>query len=464
MRTENLALACTVVFALALAGKPLAQTALPDPVADPTPSNLTLVLEEFATIPASAAPPVAAARIISLEEIPDGSGRLAVADLNGKAWLIVDRQPVEFLDMADEFPHFVLEPGIGSGLAYLAFHPDFASNGLFYTAHSEGGEALTTLTPDMPYPGDTLLQGVVTEWKMNNPADNRFSGNHRELLRIGLQMTNHGMQQLGFNTTAQPGDSDYGLLYIAMGESERVPNWTDAPQNLSMPHGKILRIDPQGNNSANGQYGIPANNPFAGQPQALGEIFAYGMRNPHRFVWDSATGKMYVGMLGESTIEGLYELQAGDNLGWNLREGPFLFDKTTPTQVYPLPANDAEYGFVYPAAMYDHGSGNAILAGMAYRGASLPVLQGKFILGDIRNGFPRFVEIADLQRGGPPAEVFEFQLRDAAGNAVTMVDLAGGAPRVDLRFGTDLAGEEIYLMSKANGKIWQVTDAVMLPD
>jgi glucose/arabinose dehydrogenase len=224
-----------------------------------------------------------------------------------------------------------------------------------------------------------------------------------------------------------------------------------------MPHGKILRIDPLGNNSANGQYGIPADNPFVGQDGALGEIYIYGMRNPHRFSWDPATKKMYVGMLGESSIESMYEVEAGDNLGWNLREGPFLFNHATPLEVYPLPEDDANYGFVYPVASYDHDNGNAISAGFAYRGEALPELQGKFLFGDIRNGFIRYAEIDQMQRGQPPAEVFEPVILDAEGNQVTMFELAD-FPRVDLRFGIDAEGE-IYVLTKGHGKIWKITDA-----
>ena len=448
-----LTLSLSTVFSASAQDQPIA-----DPLPSPTPAPIALTLEEFVTIPASdtrANNP--STRIVYLSELPDGSGHLMVPDLNGPVWLIVDGEPIEYLDVSEQIEHFAAQPGIGTGLAFLAFHPDFAGNGLFYTAHSEAGEALTTLTPDMPYPGDVLLHGVVTEWQSEDPGANQFSGSHRELMRIGLLRDNHGMQQVGFNPTAAPGDADYGKLYIALGESERPANWSDAPQNLSMPHGKILRIDPLGNNSANGQYGIPADNPFVGQDGALGEIYIYGMRNPHRFSWDPATKKMYVGMLGESSIESMYEVEAGDNLGWNLREGPFLFNHATPLEVYPLPEDDANYGFVYPVASYDHDNGNAISAGFAYRGEALPELQGKFLFGDVRNGFIRYAEIDQMQRGQSLAEVFEPILLDAEGNQVTMFELAD-FPRVDLRFGIDAEGE-IYVLTKGHGKIWKITDA-----
>ena len=75
---------------------------------------------------------------------------------------------------------------------------------------------------------------------------------------------------------------------------------------MSSPHGSILRIDPQGTDSQNGAYGIPPDNPFAndGDPNTLGEIWAYGFRNPHRFSWDTGgNGKMLIGNIGEDNIE-----------------------------------------------------------------------------------------------------------------------------------------------------------------
>src|SRR6056300_2044329 len=74
-----------------------------DPAPTPTASGLTLTLEEFATIPASSVPPAPTTRIVYLSEIPDGSGHLVVPDLNGKVWLLVNGQPIQFMDFKNEF-------------------------------------------------------------------------------------------------------------------------------------------------------------------------------------------------------------------------------------------------------------------------------------------------------------------------------------------------------------------------
>jgi glucose/arabinose dehydrogenase len=240
------------------------------------------------------------------------------------------RQPTvhEYLDVAAEFfPDFWSESGLGSGFGFVTFHPDFAKNGNFYTVHTEARGALETKIPHLPAQDRTLTHGVLTEWTATDPSAQAFSGTRREVLRLAFGSHIHGIQQIGFNSTAKPGDSDYGLLYIAVGDGGNGVN-SDDPQNLGIPQGKVPQIDPQGTGGAGGQYGIPPTNPFVGQPGALAEIFAYGLRDPYRFSWDPSVGnRILLGNMGEHVIESIYEIQAGDNLGWGKREGPFVFKR-----------------------------------------------------------------------------------------------------------------------------------------
>jgi hypothetical protein len=455
-----------------------------DPVLDPIPempnqSRLGLVLEEYASFPQSFPNPaptdvrlMRTARINTIMELPDGTGRRAVPDLNGNLYLVDDGVPHVYLDVAATFaPQFFSGRGLGQGFGYVAFHPEFGSNGRFYTIHTEQA-SLTTEVPDYAQP-NTLFHGVITEWTATEPAADTFAGSRREVLRIGFGGQIHGVQEINFNPTAKPGDGDYGLLYLAVGDGGQGVRNTD-PQNLGMPHGKLLRIDPRGTNSANGQYGIPASNPFVGQAGALGEIYAVGFRDPHRFSWDRETGRMFLGHIGEHAIEAIYEVRAGDNFGWSEREGPFLFDKTATNpcnRLFPLPADDKKYGYTYPVAAYDHDPapgwnctsdvGVAVAGGFVYRGRDLPALRGKYVFGDLVDGRVFYTQADEMRRGAGLATIHRFALFNAAGNPVRMQDLSGpGAPgnpeRVDLRFGTDAAGE-LYILAKANGKIWKVT-------
>ena len=161
-------------------------------------------------------------------------------------------------------------------------------------------------------------------------------------------------------------------------------------QNLASPFGKILRIDPLGSNSANGEYGIPASNPFAGSGDAhtLGEIYAYGVRNAQRFAWDPDNGNMFVSDIGQSIVEELSLVTAGANLGWNDWEGSFEFisrsevslanQRGDPTVTYPV----AEYGQLDPLLMRS----SAATGVHVYRDSAIPQLANLVLFGDMRSG------------------------------------------------------------------------------
>jgi glucose/arabinose dehydrogenase len=441
-------------------------------------SGLTVMLEELVTMPPSQPSPEPVdsrlrrrARINYLGELPDGSGRLFVPDLNGPLYFIKDRTPRVYLDVSVQFaPDFWSGRGLGTGLGFVAFHPDFKSNGIFYTVHTEARDALTTKTPDLPGQDQPSQHSVLTEWIAADPAADTFAGTRREILRLGFRSYLHGIQQVAFNPNAAPGDEDRGLLYLAVGDGG-VGIATGDPQNLGKPHGKILRIDPAGTSGANGRYGVPRTNPFVGKPGALGEIYAYGLRDPHRFSWDRGPGgRMFLANIGEHNIESIYEVKPGDNFGWPEREGPFLLGKGDPTcSVYPLPASDSSLGFTYPVVAYDHhpppgfprclDTGDAVLGGFVYRGAGVPALRGQYVFGDVVNARLLHADAGEMRRKDKLATIHALTLLDGQGRQVTMPTLAGDA-RVDLRFGQDAAGE-LYLLSKANGKIWQMKSAAL---
>lgn len=428
---------------------------LNDPIPERiTKSGLSATLLEVATMPASSGG-TPKARINYLGHANDNSGRLFVNDLRNALYVIDNGNVSTYLNLKAQFPNFADSPGLGSGFGFFAFHPEFATNGKFYTSHTESGNALSSATPDYTSGGDAM-HGVITEWTADNPSANQFSGTRREVLRVGFNVHIHNFQQIDFNPTAKPGDSDYGLLYLAAGDGEENPNFSGVPQELSNPFGKILRIDPLGNNSPNGQYGIPASNPFVGTSGALGEIWAYGLRNPHRFSWDmGGSNKMFIGNIGEKNIDSIYPGIAGANYGWDNREGSFLFKKDDPNNVYSLPSNDALFGYTYPVAEYDHDEGFAAVGGFVYRGAAIPELQGKYIFGDIANGRIFYTEESEMLAGQAKATIRELSLYDTNGAARNMTSFAGSS-RAGLRLGMDAQGE-LYFLSKTNAKIWRVT-------
>jgi glucose/arabinose dehydrogenase len=450
---------------------------LQDPLPDPVPSSLGLTVEEFAQLPKSEPTPpptdqrlVRWARINHLGEVPDGSGRLYVPDLNGNMYLLDHGVQHVYLDIKAQFPDFFSGRGLGSGAGFITFHPDFKRNGKFYTVHTENGAALSKPTTFPPETNPPFLHSIITEWTATDPSADTFSGTHREIMRLGEHGQIHAIQQIDFNPYARKGSRDYGVLYIASGDGGKGAS-TTVPQELTNPFGKVLRINPLGTNGTGGQYGIPPDNPYAGQTDKVQEIYARGFRDPHRFSWDPATGRLYLGHIGEHRIEAVDEVRAGDNFGWSEREGPFVFKRGDPQcGVYPLPPDDARYGYTYPVAAFDHNpppghplcsdSGHAIDGGYVYRG-SIPELRGKYLFTDLVDGRIFFTEQREMRRGGPLAQIYQAQVY-VDGRRTTFQELVGD-DRVDLRFGQDGTGE-LYLIAKANGKIWKVTGTQRFAD
>ena len=209
--------ATTLVLSTLVAGPAHAADPIYDPVVEmPEQSRLGLVLEEYAQFPQTFTnPPLIdqrlnrIARINTIMELPDGSGRRAVPDLNGKLYIVKNGIPSVYLDVAAMFaPQFFSGRGLGQGFGYVTFHPDFKRNGKFYTIHTEQA-SLTTEVPDWSQT-NTLFHGVISEFTATDPAADVFAGTRREVLRIGFGGQIHGIQEINFNPTARRGDRDYG--------------------------------------------------------------------------------------------------------------------------------------------------------------------------------------------------------------------------------------------------------------
>ncbi|RRQ49259.1 cytochrome C [Maribacter algicola] len=430
--------------------------ALSDPITEKiNESNLLLVLDEVLQVPASAEHHPKA-RINKLAALRFSEGeRLFIADLNGKLYEAKDSTVKTYLDMVQQLPNFINAPGFGTGLGSFDIHPNFEQNGLLYTTHTEPAHMRDA---DFALP-DSLkvgLQWVLTEWKAQNPEAQHFSGSKRELLRVDMLGSSHGFQEVSFNPMAKKGDSDYGLLYLCIGDGGAI--YADKPQFVGRKDkiwGSVIRIDPLGNNSVNGRYGIPYDNPFVGNSEDIPEIWAYGFRNPHRISWDALDQRrMYVSNIGRHSVEEVNLVEKGGNYGWPNREGTFVFDADANTEVvYPLPKDDN--GFAYPIIQYDHDEGNAVSGGYTYHG-TLKKLQGKYLFGDIPRGTLFMADVTNVHQGQQaPIQKIGFVLN---GEATSFDTLLGGA-RVDLRWGMDSAGE-LYLFTKYDGKVYKVVDCI----
>jgi hypothetical protein len=431
--------------------------------------------------------PDAWARVSYLRDLPDG--RRFINDSRGLLYLLdSNNQPHIYADMAAAFPMGVYKR-LESGFIGFVFHPEFATNGLFYTVHSETGPG-NPKTPDFIPIGyglrDVTYHNVITEWHATKPAANTFEGTRREILREAHVVTNltHPMGAVEFNPTAKRGDPDYGLLYTSGSDhgfsNGGGPNASNPAQTqrLDSIMTAILRIDPRSPSVTHGQkglgdYTIPMANKFAadGDPKTLGEIYAYGFRNAHRLSWDT-DGTMFASDIGMDNIEEINIVRNGENYGWMRREGYFENGRWRGgalNELYPLPAEildgRVKDGFTYPVAVFDHDEGRAVTDGFAYHGR-IAALNGKFVFGDIPSGRVFVCDLAAMKKaddGIPrtvaPIEEVQLYVRDANGKRVDVSlreliekTMGKSTPRADLHISRGRDGE-LFLTSRQDGVV-----------
>jgi glucose/arabinose dehydrogenase len=410
------------------------------------------------------------------------------------------------------------------GLQSVAFHPDFANVG------SPGyGKLYTTMLENRPanpggpnffYLGNSTYgngggDGVLAEWTYNHGTGQVTASSYRELFRTNMPNYDHPIKQAKFNPYAEPGDEDYGLLYMTHGDSNNQDSLNDDPQDRGDVLGKMIRINPL--QSGANRYTIPATNPYASSsdPNILKEMYAYGFRNPHTYSFnpdDEGNIHILVGDIGRDNIEEVNLVQPGHNYGWTKREGTFVHlqqvdphpDSGYIDGVDALPANEATVGidrygtrYTYPVSQWDHNgvnvevgadwwTGNSIATSFVIQNGSDPALDNQFIHlnfsqnhGDVyHNDFDAILSaVTQLDPGDPTrdepseltqAENFRLHLAlDHDNNPTTPEQTSDDfnalleAPRSDARFGEGLLGE-MYISTKWNSirTIYLVTNTL----
>lgn len=390
--------------------------------------------------------------------------RFFINDTRGVLWVVegAGMTPTKYLDLREE--------GVGfnpdnfpqeSGFMGFTFHPDFltegqAGFGKLYTTFS----ASPSGTADFIEDATSVQESVLIEWSAEDPMAAEFSGDRREMLRIGQFAANHNIGAVKFNPTATIDSTDYGLLYIGLGDGGSAHDPAQHGQNPNSILGAIVRIDPLGGDDESA-YGIPSDNPFADGSEGLPEVWAYGLRHPQNFSWDREDGRMFILDIGQDQIEEVNLGVAGGNYGWREREGTFatvygVDSEDRPGGVYER--EDGDDSFIYPVAEYDHDEGFAIGSGFVYRGTAIPDLTGMFVFTELVRGRLLYIDASTLEPGSPTT-IFELNVR-IDGEEGSLVDVAGHrntssghAPhnqRVDLRLSQDESGE-LYVLSKGDG-------------
>jgi len=261
-------------------------------------------------------------------------------------------KPLTVLDITDR----VHDDGGEQGLLGLAFHPD------------KTGQAYVNYTTD--------THTVIARFDFFTDDSGTIDPSSEQILLTFEQpYDNHNGGQLAFGPD--------GYLYIATGDGGSGGDPQNNSQNLQSLLGKILRIDVNGT-QGEVPYAIPPDNPFL--QDGLPEIYAYGLRNPWRFSFDDATGRLWAADVGQSSYEEINLVEKGKNYGWRIQEGPACFN----------PKKGCETaGLEQPIHAYGRELGVSVTGGYVYRGEQLPVLQDAYIYGDYGSGTIWALRLAD---------------------------------------------------------------------
>ena len=468
MRTKRLSISC---LGVALIAAFFSSTGLAHPVFAPYDNT------QFAPITRSGAlislEPVVKGLVSPLRGVaaPGDTNHLYIVDQPGKIWRVnigpgatlpvnvsTPAGQIPFLDVSARLVVLgLIGPGTYDerGLLGLAFHPNYRLNGLFYTFMSVPTAGPATLPSTMPPGIAPDHQSVLVEWRNQGGV----VVSTRVVLRIDKPQHNHNGGDIAFGPD--------NMLYVPLGDGGGADDrdgqlfgagpivghgLNGNAQNLSNPLGKILRINVDAR-SPGKEYAVPLDNPFVTRPGALGEIFAYGLRNPYRMSFDRATGRLYVGDVGQNDIEEVNVIVKGGNYGWNFKEGSLYFDPRGndpgAAQATPVPGRTLPPGLIDPIAQYDtHWEGHSVIGGFVYRGQRLQGLNGHYIFGDYSRLFKfpsgphdygRLFHINANSQSNRLRSIREFFITPS--NAPNMAVLG---------FGED-AGGEVYVTGNVSG-------------
>ena len=324
--------------------------------------------------------------------VVEKTGRIRIADAGGQLL------GTPFLDLSGQ-----VGTASEGGLLTLAFHPQYGDNGYVFVYYTDTGD-------------DT----VVERYTRSSDPGRLDPGSARQILLLNQRRTNHNGGMLEFGPD--------GMLYIFLGDEGGAGDPFGNGQNPETLHGSILRIDVD----AGDPYAIPDDNPYAGQDEGRGEIWAIGVRNPWRSTFDAEADILYVADVGQNAREEVNAVpadEAGVNYGWNTMEGSACFQSS---------GCDMS-GLTLPVVEYGHGGGAcSVTGGYVYRGSRLPEIVGHYFYSDFCAGFLRSFRLdggqATDERSwsvGSLGAVASFGV-DGAGE-LYVVDIAGSVARLERR-------------------------------
>ena len=340
-----------------------------------------------------------------------GDSRLFVVERGGLIRILTenfDIESVPFLDIDDR----VINAGGQSeqGLLALEFHHDYVNTGWFYVHYSDND-------------GNTVISRFSVDPDDTNKA---LPDSEKIIFTANQPFNNHNGGSIKFGPD--------NMLYIGLGDGGASNDPQNLAQNTQSPLGKILRLDIDNGDP----YSIPTDNPFGNDPDVLDEIWAIGLRNPWKFSFDSRTGDLWIGDVGQNKWEEI-DLQlsnsaGGENYGWRCREGN----------------NDAvtagcSGSFDPPIAEYNHLGFThcSVTGGYVYRGAD-----------EIFEDAPPVYLYADYCSG----QFWATYPVEVGSTSYTTVEMEKFSGRAISSFGEDVNGE-LYAAVLNNGRIYKINSS-----
>lgn len=290
---------------------------------------------------------------VMLSAIPGVAGEMVVAMQRGEfSALKLDGSGAHrlFLDFRERMKGVLL---FEEGVHGIAFHPQFATNRLFYLSYSQNEPRRTVISEMRATEGDVPVAMPETE---------------RIVLEIQQPLADHWGGHITFGPD--------GMLFIALGDGGLRDDPYRLAQNPWVLHGKILRINVDAR-SPHLAYGIPADNPFVAEQAVRHEIYALGLRNPWGLAFDAKTHRLWCADVGQDLWEEINVIHKGANYGWSDREGPAA------TAFHPKPLLP-QTTTVDPVHSYTRlrGEGICIVGGQPYRGSKFADLDGAYLFAD----------------------------------------------------------------------------------
>ena len=335
----------------------------------------------------------------------DGSERLFVVERFGSI-KVFDHSPTviatrTFLDLSA-----VIATNSEGGLLGLAFHPDYSENGHFYVHYTELDAGGT-------------MHSITSRFSVSAEDPNKADpASELRILEIPQPFYNHNGGMIAFGHD--------GYLYIGMGDGGAGGDPYGHGQNTNSLLGAMLRIDVDAQEGLK-NYAIPADNPFV-EGGGLPEIWAWGLRNPWRFSFDTLTGALWAGDVGQNAWEEISVIEGGNNYGWALVEGNACFPEGV--------TNCDTSGMAPPVMVYPNAGKGSVTGGYVYRGSEVPSLYGTYIFADYEQD-----AIYLLPTEGSPPE----------GPTLDTPDSVAG-------FGQDAQGE-VYVLGLMTGIIYRFVPA-----